>query len=202
MNLFEMFDKVNKTKSIVGFNQQKRLFENDNQIALFNNGDELNEDEINSDRRKEVLDLISQNQFENNPRDFYESLIKSKHPDMLTPYSVSELAQMKLFKVPGFNIGYALKKFEDKGFKEIVAAHNNELDIKNIGRELLQSAIRNGGCYLDHFDGFLSNLYSSLGFVEYKRDNFDPQYDPDNKFRDKYGESDVIYRVHKNCLNK
>ena len=110
MNLFEMFDKVNKTKSIVGFNQQKRLFENDNQIALFNNGNELNEDEINSDRRKEALDLIAQNRFENNPRDFHESLMKSKHPDMLTPYSVSELAQMKLFKVPGFNIGYALKK--------------------------------------------------------------------------------------------
>lgn len=71
--------------------------------------------------------------------------------------------------------------------------------IKNIGKELIQSAIKNGGCYLDHFDGFLSNLYSSLGFVEYKRDKFDPQYDPENKFRDKYGESDVIYRVHKNC---
>lgn len=196
MNLFEMFDKVNKTTTINGYNNQKRLFENANQCKLFANND-LNED--NNERRQQVIDLINRNQFDNDPKSFYESLNKSKHPDMLTPYTVSDLSNMKLFKVPGFNIGYALKKFEDKGYKEIVAVHNNEEDIKNIGKELIQSAIKNGGCYLDHFDGFLSNLYSSLGFVEYKRDKFDPQYDPENKFRDKYGESDVIYRVHKNC---
>jgi len=31
------------------------------------------------------------------------------------------------------------------------------------------------------------------------RDKFDAQYDQDGSFRNKYGESDVIYRKHKNC---
>ena len=77
--------------------------------------------------------------------------------------------------------------------------HNNEPDIKNIGKELMRAAIDNGGCYLDHFDGYLSQFYQSLGFEEYSRDKFDPQYDEDETFRNKYGEADVIYRKHKNC---
>jgi len=31
------------------------------------------------------------------------------------------------------------------------------------------------------------------------RDKFDTQYDQDGSFRNKYGESDVIYRKHINC---
>lgn len=93
---------------------------------------------------------------------------------MLTPYSVSDLSKMKLFKVPNYNIGFALKKFEDKGYIEIVAAHNNEPNIPKIGHELMTSAIKNGGRYLDHFDGYLTSLYDGVGFVEYKRDKFDP----------------------------
>jgi hypothetical protein len=64
---------------------------------------------------------------------------------------------------------------------------------------LVKSAINNGGCYLDHFDGYLSNIYQPLGFVEYDRYKFDPQYDKDGLFRKKYGEADVIFRKHKNC---
>ena len=200
MNLFEMFDKLNNTNVKHNQKQKKRLFETLNQELLFKINEVLTEEQEND--RNLVLDLIHKNQYENNPQAFYDSLNKSKHPDMLTPYSVSELATMKLFKVPGYNIGFALKKFENQGYKEIVAVHNNEPNIQNIGRDLMNSAIQNGGCYLDHFDGYLSDLYNSLGFVEYKRDKFDPQYDPDQSFRKKYGESDVIYRVHRNCIKK
>jgi len=129
-----------------------------------------------------------------NPESFKQSLSKSKHKEMLTDYSVQDLSKMKLFKLKGYNIGYALKQFENEGYCEIVAVHNNEPDVKGIGDILMKSAIANGGKYLDHFDGFLSNLYGNLGFQEYKRDKYDPQYDPQGTFANTYGKQDVIYR--------
>ncbi|HEY5590344.1 MAG TPA: hypothetical protein VIK55_04930 [Paludibacter sp.] len=156
-------------------------------------------DEEDSLKRNEVISLIKNNEWEKpDSRRFYESLKKSKHGAMLTDYSPQELSMMKLFKLKGYDIGYALKKFNNKGFKEIVAVYNNS-EVGGIGQILVQSAIKNGGCYLDHFDGMLSNLYRGMGFIEYNRDKYDPQYDPNNAFRSKYGVQDVIYRVQKNC---
>jgi hypothetical protein len=156
----------------------------------------LNE-EADSDKRADVLQKISNGDFES-PKSFKASMDISKHKEMLTPYSTGELSQMKLYKLEGYNIGFALKK-RDGGYKEIVAVHNNEPDVKSVGKELMKSAIKAGGCYLDHFDGYLSSFYDSLGFEEIDRDKFDAQYDQDGSFRNKYGESDVIYRKHKNC---
>lgn len=151
-------------------------------------------------KREDVLQKIKNEDWET-PQDassFQNSMNIPKHKEMLTPYSTGELAKMRLYKLTGYNIGFALKK-KNGDFKEIVAVHNNEVDVKNIGKELMRSAIKNGGCYLDHFDGYLSSFYNSLGFEEYDRDKFDAQYDPNNRFRNKYGEPDVIYRKHKNC---
>ena len=153
--------------------------------------DFLTLDEDNSN--EEVIELLKKDEFENSASAFKKSLSKSKHTEMLTDYSVSDLKKMMLFKLKGYNIGYALKKKNGK-FQEIVAVHNNEPSIKGIGKELMKSAISNGGVYLDHFSGFLDSFYSELGFVEYDRDKFDPQYDPDGSFRKKYGEADVVYR--------
>lgn len=126
---------------------------------------------------------------------FHAALNKSKHGAMLTPYSVSELSKMILFKLNGYDIGFALKELNGE-FSEIVGVFNNEPTVKGIGKELVKASIRNGGKYLDHFDGYLSNLYQSLGFHEYKRDKFDPQYDQDGSFRKQYGPADVIYRQY------
>jgi hypothetical protein len=71
---------------------------------------------------------------------------------------------------------------------------------KNIGEILIQNAISNGACKLDHFDGYLTNLYSKMGFVEVNREKYNPIYDPNGLFKKKYGESDVIYRIHRNCM--
>lgn len=155
---------------------------------------------IDFDRREDVLRKIMNGEWEypQNPKSFYRSMNKSKHIKMLTSYSPDELAKMQLFKVDGYNIGFALKTRDD-GELEIVAVHNNEPEIKNIGTELVIAAIKNGGCYLDHFSGYLSKFYNELGFEEISRDKFDPQYDEDFSFRNEYGESDIIYRKHKNC---
>lgn len=157
-------------------------------------------EEVDSDKREEVLRKISNGDWEEpqNPESFKNSMGLSKHKEMLTLYSTDDLNQMRLFKLNGYNIGFALKK-KDGDYKEIVAVHNNEPDIKNVGKELMKSAIKNGGCYLDHFDGYLSSFYGSLGFEEIGRDKFNAQYDQDGSFKNKYGEVDVIYRKHKNC---
>ena len=144
--------------------------------------------------RKRVLELIKANKWETDPTSFYASLHNSKHPMMLTDYSVSDLSKMKCFKLRGYNIGFALKNFEDKGQVEIVAVHNNSDTVKGIGDDLMRAAIHKGGKYLDHFDGMLTDLYSKAGFKEYRRDPYNPDYDPDGKFASKYGKKDVIYR--------
>lgn len=155
--------------------------------------------ERNEQKQQIVVNNIKSNRWEEpNPVSFKNALNKSKHKEMLTDYSTSELKSMKLYKLDGFDIGYALK-LKDGRHSEIVAVFNNESDIKGIGNLLMASAISNGGCYLDHFDGFLSNMYQSIGFEEYDRYEFDPQYDEDGAFRKKYGEADVIFRKHKSC---
>jgi hypothetical protein len=192
MKLFEMFDKVNKTKTNDVHRFKLKMFEHYNNTILFKTN--LNEGDEN--KKQFVLSALNKNELSTTPQEFYDSLMKSKHPDMLTHYSVSDLSQMRLFKVPELNIGYALKKFDDGQYSEIVAVHNNEPDITGIGQDLIKNAVKNGGKYLDHFDGFLTQLYKNAGFEEYKRDSYNPEYDPDGKFREKYGKQDVIYRKY------
>lgn len=175
-------------------NYHNHLFED-----VFNFNDDILE---STDERDKVISLIRGSNLSTTAQDFQKSLSKSKRKEMLTNYSRGELNKMKLFKVPGYNIGYALKKRNGK-YNEIVAVHNNEPDIKDIGFDLMKTAIKNGGCFLDHFDvPKLSNLYSKLGFVEYDRDKYDAKYFPDDSFEKKYGKADVVYRVHKSCKNK
>jgi hypothetical protein len=67
--------------------------------------------ESSSDRDL-VIDLIRNGVYETpqNSKSFYDSYYyKSKHPLMLTYYEEDELANMKLFKLEGYDIGFALK---------------------------------------------------------------------------------------------
>lgn len=128
------------------------------------------------------------------PSEFKDSISKSKHKEMLSDYSLAELSQMKLYKVPGYNIGYVLKPLGNNEY-DIVSVHNNEPDVKGIGEDLMLHAIKMGGTQLDHFDSDkLRDLYTKMGFEEYQRYEYDPQYDPDGSFANKYGKLDVVYR--------
>lgn len=159
----------------------------------------LNEGEGDIEKRNDVLNKIKNNQYSNDPKEFYEAMRKSKHDKMLTDYSIGDLSQMKLFKIEGYNIGFALKE-KDGRHSELVAVFNNEPEIKKIGPELIQDAINKGACYLDHYDvPQLTNLYQRMGFEEYDRYDFDPKYDPDGSFEKKYGRADVVLRKHRNC---
>jgi len=179
-------------------NHKKRILRDKMFINLFKDSS-INE-VVDNEKRNDVIDKLKRNDFEkDNPQSFYDAMMKSKHMEMLSPYSLGELREMKLFKLHGYDIGFALKKTDRGEYDEIVSVFNNEDDVTGIGKELVNAAVRNGGCYLDHYDGFLSKLYSATGFIEYDRYEFDPQYDPDGSFREKYGELDVIFRKHKDC---
>jgi len=197
-------EQISKIKSMMGIKPKKHSFDyHEHLVELFlGEQKELDEDNYDfeiDDIKEEVISKIKNNEFSDDPQEFYNAINRSKkHKEMLSEYSVDDFAEMKLFKLDGYDIGYALKKSQDNGYNEIVSVFNNS-DVKGIGNELMKSAINNGGCYLDHYDGFLSDFYSSLGFEEYDRYEFDPQYDPDGEFEKKYGRQDIIFRKHKNC---
>jgi len=187
-------EEIGKIKKMMGINPKPiNVHYHEHLIETYSDVyEELSEDN-ELDERYIVIQKIKNNDFIHNPKSFLNSIRKTYRAEMLTDYSLEDLEDMMTFKLDGYDIGYALKKDDDGDYSEIVSVFNNS-GIKGIGDDLIKSAISNGGRYLDHYDGFLSNFYSKHGFEEYKRDKFDPQYDPTGEFRDKYGEADIIYR--------
>lgn len=123
-----------------------------------------------------VLALIRSDEWENpDAQRFMDSLTSSKRGGFLTPYSISELASMNLFKLKDHNLGFAIKNDGD-----IVSVHNNS-GVGGIGEELMTAAVRNGGSKLDHFDGFLTGFYNKTGFGKIVgKDAWNDQYAPEN----------------------
>lgn len=121
----------------------------------------------------DLATLIKTDQWEEpNPQAFLASLTSGKRSEMLTPYSAGDLAKMHLFKVRGFNAGFAIKSDGD-----IVAVHNNT-GVGGVGGELMKAAKRNGGTKLDHFDGFLSGFYERFGFKVVSHEAWNDDYAP------------------------
>jgi hypothetical protein len=77
------------------------IFANDSKLVMTEN----------DNNHLDALNAIKNNDWEDqDAKRFKEALNKSKHKEMLSEYSISELSSMKLFKLNGYNIGYALKK--------------------------------------------------------------------------------------------
>jgi hypothetical protein len=103
---------------------------------------------------------------------FYNSFMLNKKVHYLTPYTVEELNNFNLYKLRGYNIGFAVKNDGD-----IILVHNNE-GVKNIGVLLIDKAKEFGGNHLDHFDGYLTGFYKNCGFNFMNNIIFDKQYAP------------------------
>jgi hypothetical protein len=202
MNLHEDIERI---KEVMGLKKTPKRSFDKSKLAYYEYMMEMIEedsklDDNDEDIRRDILNKIKNDEFVNDVDEFYDSIRKSTRPEMLTLYEKHDLGNMKLYKVDGYDAGYALKQQDEDGdYNEIVSVFNNS-GVKGIGSELVNSAIRNGGCYLDHYDDFLSGFYENLGFVEIDRLKFDPQYDPESEFRNKYGELDIVYRKHKSCF--
>lgn len=186
--LNESWNRLEADRSIYG----RKMLYHEHLLDVFSDVI-IEEDEETALSRERVVQMIQNDEWEpQDPQRFYESLTSSdKHSEMLSVYSVDELAKMELFKVPNENIGFALKPIE--GGKDIVSVHNHSR-FKGLGDVLMDAAKRHGGTHLDHFHGFLTPLYDKAGFKPYKVDAYNPEYDQGGKFREKYGKMPVIYR--------
>jgi hypothetical protein len=154
--------------------------------------EELSED--NETERDDVLNKIKMDKFVvNDYPSFFENLYSGKRKSFLSQYTPEEFKEngVKTYQVEGYPIGFALKP--DKDGVDIISVHNNS-EVRNIGDELISAAVRLGGTKLDHFDGFLSDLYQKHGFDEYERYKWDDAYAPEEWNYEKYGRPDVVYR--------
>lgn len=131
------------------------------------------QEDTNPAGSQSLVALIRADQWENpNSQSFLASLTSGNRSEMLTPYSVGELAKMHLFKIQGYNAGFAIKQDGD-----IIAVHNNS-GVAGIGGELIKAAIKNGGVKLDHFDGFLTGFYNRFGFKMVSKEAWNDDYAP------------------------
>jgi hypothetical protein len=133
--------------------------------------------QIIKENKDEVISRIANNTWEVDTPELAESFLASINTstriEFITPYTAEELANFRLFKVDGMNIGFAIKEDGD-----IILVHNNE-GIGGIGNLLIQKAIELGGEKLDYFDGFLTGFYRNLGFKLTSNEHFNDEWTPE-----------------------
>lgn len=188
-------DLMSRMGMIKHYNKRQNIYE-----YAFDNSfiedETLTEDKVDNEESQKVKEMILSNQYwiRNQYEQFLESLNSSTRKPFLSKYTAEELKNhnVQTYQLNGYHIGYALKTDEDG--VDIISVHNNEPNIKGVGDALIESAKANGGTKLDHYDGFLSDLYSKHGFEEYDRYKWDDQYADPNWDYERYGRPDVILR--------
>ena len=188
-------DLMSRMGMIKHYNKRQNIYE-----YAFDNSfiedETLTEDKVGNEESQKVKEMILSNQYwiRNQYEQFLESLNRSTRKPFLSKYTAEELKNhnVQTYQLNGYHIGYALKPDEDG--VDIISVHNNEPNIKGVGDALIESAKANGGTKLDHYDGFLSDLYSKHGFEEYDRYKWDDQYADPNWDYERYGRPDVILR--------
>lgn len=188
-------DLMSRMGMIKHYNKRQNIYE-----YAFDNSfiedETLTEDKVDNEESQKVKEMILSNHYwiRNQYEQFLESLNSSTRKPFLSKYTAEELKNhnVQTYQLNGYHIGYALKPDEDG--VDIISVHNNEPNIKGVGDALIESAKVNGGTKLDHYDGFLSDLYSKHGFEEYDRYKWDDQYADPNWDYERYGRPDVILR--------
>lgn len=188
-------DLMSRMGMIKHYNKRQNIYE-----YAFDNSfiedETLTEDKVDNEESQKVKEMILSNHYwiRNQYEQFLESLNRSTRKSFLSKYTAEELKNhnVQTYQLNGYHIGYALKPDEDG--VDIISVHNNEPNIKGVGDALIESAKANGGTKLDHYDGFLSDLYSKHGFEEYDRYKWDDQYADPNWDYERYGRPDVILR--------
>ena len=188
-------DLMSRMGMIKHYNKRQNIYE-----YAFDNSfiedETLTEDKVDNEESQKVKEMILSNHYwiRNQYEQFLESLNRSTRKPFLSKYTAEELKNhnVQTYQLNGYHIGYALKPDEDG--VDIISVHNNEPNIKGVGDALIESAKANGGTKLDHYDGFLSDLYSKHGFEEYDRYKCDDQYADPNWDYERYGRPDVILR--------
>ena len=127
MNLQENIQRI---RQMMGIKKSNRFNQHEHLIEIFSDKNyELDEEENleNNDQRSDVIEKIRNNDFDGDPQLFFDSINSSKkHKEMLSDYSAEDFSEMKLFKLNGYDIGYALK-LKDGDYSEIVSVFNNSV---------------------------------------------------------------------------
>ena len=128
------------------------------------------------------------------PSEFSKSLKQSVGASTLTPYTIEELSDQKVFelyKIPSLEIGFAIKRVVEPTFDgyEVISLFNNEKGISDVVAPVLLFAASqhtDKPLRLDCFDvglkngkdgtGKLPSLYQRYGFVKTQVVPFDPSY--------------------------
>ncbi len=141
------------------------------------------------ENKNDILEKISNGDWKTTPEEFLNSVNSSKRSEYMSAYTIEELSTFKLFKLEDYNIGFALK--ED----DIILVHNNE-GVGGIGKLLINKAIEFGGNKLDHFDGFLTGFYRSLGFELDSNDEWADEYAPEEWKYEPLGIKDTTRSIY------
>lgn len=179
----------NKNKETREFLQKKAKFI-DMAISMTSLAEINIKADISEEDKKKAYNAVDNNDFEiNNFKEFLVSMHKSSRDAFLTPYTEEALKEeFTTYKLNGFDAGFAIKNDGD-----ITSLHNNS-GVPGLGSKLIEKAKEFGGTKLDHFDGFLSELYEKHGFEEYQRLKWDDEYAPKNWDYTTYGRPDVVMR--------
>jgi hypothetical protein len=172
---YEYIQKDNNFKKRnISVDQYYKLFYNRTYINNLLMDDVCDENKI-TEGQNDLISSLRRGNFYDDPYDFLNSYTKTKKISYLTPYlyTIDELKSFSLYKIKGYNIGFAIKK---NG--EIILVHNNT-GIKGVGDLLIQQAIKLGGTQLDHFDGYLTGYYKKNGFKVKNNESFLSDFAPE-----------------------
>lgn len=78
----------------------------------------------------------------------------------------------------------------------ISVAKSSNSKIKGASKQLLLTALKNGGKKLDNYNGFLTINYQKAGFEPVARVKFNPEYAPDDWNFERDGQPDIIVMKH------
>ena len=122
-------------------------------------------------------------------KSFTEAKDANKNGASVYTYPKDEYKDMGLYLYDNGKAGYAITKDGDL----VSVFKHPESNMKGALKTLVPDAIRSGAKTLDAFDGFLTDSYKKLGFVETGRVPFDPAQAPDNWDVKTMGTPDVVF---------
>jgi len=109
----------------------------------------------------------------------------------LSGYSLDDYRKMRTYLSTDEQTGYAITPEND-----LVSVFNAS-PIRGAGAAAVEHALSQGAETLDAFEGFLTNLYTSKGFVEYKRVPFSEEMAPKEWDVSQFGKPDVVFMRRK-----
>ena len=121
---------------------------------------------------------------------------QNAHSAFVHVYDAKEYAGRKMFVVNAGCAGCIVTPNGDieSVFKNDTMALSD--DVEKISTALLLTAVDNGGCKLDCFDGFLPTNYMKHGFIPVAKVRFNDEFAPDGWNFERDGRPDIIFFIH------